>query len=350
MSSRTERGVYPDAGSGVSSLKVTFPTADFPPDPSDPIVTTTNPIRPARIAFWTDDETCKVNLNTAGEGAYWDWPKAATQDEMQFSGNPPAKDEFYRISGHPASTSLSAIFPDLMPGTAAFRWVGTTTRTNPGGGSAASVMSGPYISGLKAMLGGDASGNYASGVAPRYSFGTGTFTGSQGGTFPVPYNQTYPPAQLTNLANGSVYGQGTVTFTDPRFSGLGKVPSTRTAPSRCSTRLTRPPQPRHLGRPELYATPDELFFHLAQTYPNKAVVSPTPALGTYENPALYNTTAASSNLTTALTALQVAQRGFSDDHRTSKAPGRDDANFSTRPASACSPLHGPMPNTAYETE
>ena len=75
----------------------------------------TNPIV-GRVAFWTDDETSKVNVNTASEGAFWDTPKAGTMDEMQFAGNPPAKNEFQRISGHPATTSLSAVFPEMRQG------------------------------------------------------------------------------------------------------------------------------------------------------------------------------------------------------------------------------------------
>jgi len=80
---------------------------------------TDNPIV-GRVAFWTDDETCKVNINTASEGSYWDWPKGSTRDEMQFAGNPPLRAEFQRIAGHPANTSISAVFPELEPGK---RWV-----------------------------------------------------------------------------------------------------------------------------------------------------------------------------------------------------------------------------------
>jgi hypothetical protein len=42
----------------------TTPTAD------DPIV--------GRVAFWTDDETSKININTAGDGAAWDTPMCTT--------------------------------------------------------------------------------------------------------------------------------------------------------------------------------------------------------------------------------------------------------------------------------
>jgi hypothetical protein len=63
-----------------------------------------------------------VNVNTASEGAYWDWPKAATYNEMQFAGNPPESGEYNRTPGHPAMTSLSAVFPELAPGD---RWSGS---------------------------------------------------------------------------------------------------------------------------------------------------------------------------------------------------------------------------------
>ncbi len=80
-----------------------------------PGATADNPIV-GRVAFWADDETSKVNINTASEGSFWDWPKAATYNEMQFAGNPPVGGEFNRVPGHPAMTSLSAVFPELSPG------------------------------------------------------------------------------------------------------------------------------------------------------------------------------------------------------------------------------------------
>lgn len=77
-----------------------------------PKATAANPIV-GRIAFWTDDETCKVNLNTAGEGAYWDTPRADTKQERAFADRQPVNHEFQRYPGHPATTSLSAVFPWL---------------------------------------------------------------------------------------------------------------------------------------------------------------------------------------------------------------------------------------------
>ena len=66
-----------------------------------------------RIAFWTDDETAKVNINTASEGIFWDTPICAGQDEMNLAADPPVQNEFQRTSGHPATTCLSSVFTDL---------------------------------------------------------------------------------------------------------------------------------------------------------------------------------------------------------------------------------------------
>jgi len=74
--------------------------------------TAANPIV-GRIAFWTDDETCKVNVNTASEGTYWDVPKAGGQAEKNLGLYQPAKNEFQAYPGHPATASLSAVFPDF---------------------------------------------------------------------------------------------------------------------------------------------------------------------------------------------------------------------------------------------
>ncbi|HSJ03746.1 MAG: Verru_Chthon cassette protein A [Verrucomicrobium sp.] len=95
---------------------------------SVPGATVNNPVA-GRIAFWTDDESSKVNINTASEGAFWDLPLGNTNIER---GNAAAlnnvatapfgyatsllvRDEFTRYPGHPSRTSLSAIFGPWMP-------------------------------------------------------------------------------------------------------------------------------------------------------------------------------------------------------------------------------------------
>ena len=40
-----------------------------------------NPIV-GRTAFWTDDESCKLNINTASEGTFWDTPSVSSMQEM----------------------------------------------------------------------------------------------------------------------------------------------------------------------------------------------------------------------------------------------------------------------------
>lgn len=80
--------------------------------------TAANPIV-GRMAFWTDDETSKINLNTASEGIFWDTPRCATDQEIAFAKQPPVRNEVQRFGGHPATTSLSSVFfpgQRLLPG------------------------------------------------------------------------------------------------------------------------------------------------------------------------------------------------------------------------------------------
>lgn len=92
------------------------------------LVSATNPIK-GRIAFWTDDECSKVNINTASQGTYWDIPRVMSSEdsgtlvstslsspEQAKPGQggmglcQPVKGEYQRYPGHPATTSLSPIF------------------------------------------------------------------------------------------------------------------------------------------------------------------------------------------------------------------------------------------------
>ena len=80
---------------------------------SDP--TERNPIS-ARVAFWTDDESAKININVASEGAYWDIPRADTPAERNYGRYQPVRNEVYRYPGHVGGISLSTV---LFPGTGA---------------------------------------------------------------------------------------------------------------------------------------------------------------------------------------------------------------------------------------
>ncbi len=117
-----------------------------------------NPIV-GRIAFWADDDTCKININTAGIGKtdgqvpsasassntnnpllngaepelYWDTPRFMTLfDKNLMASAQPARNEFTRYPGHPAWTTLSAVFPNLSMSSALsggllprYQWGGT---------------------------------------------------------------------------------------------------------------------------------------------------------------------------------------------------------------------------------
>ncbi|WP_050027477.1 Verru_Chthon cassette protein A [Verrucomicrobium sp. BvORR034] len=72
------------------------------PKGSNPIV--------GRMAWWVDDESAKININTASEAIPWDTPRAATPEDVEYARQTPVKNEVQRFSGHPATTCLSTIF------------------------------------------------------------------------------------------------------------------------------------------------------------------------------------------------------------------------------------------------
>lgn len=74
-----------------------------------PGASSSNPIV-GRVAFWTDDETCKLNINTSSDGTYWDVPRVLTKGDMAYGRFQPARNEFQRYPGHPAMTSLAPVF------------------------------------------------------------------------------------------------------------------------------------------------------------------------------------------------------------------------------------------------
>ena len=81
----------------------------------------TNPIV-GRVAFWADDETCKLNINTASQGVFHGIPYAdsgalsgtpAVYTERRLGWSMPVANEFSRFPGHPAMTSLSPVLKKL---------------------------------------------------------------------------------------------------------------------------------------------------------------------------------------------------------------------------------------------
>jgi uncharacterized protein (TIGR02600 family) len=84
-----------------------------------------NPIV-GRIAYWSDDETCKLPINTASAPTYWDTPRAYSAhstsqglnqsqvlQDLAYARFQPAQREYQRYPGHPAMNCLS---PVLFPG------------------------------------------------------------------------------------------------------------------------------------------------------------------------------------------------------------------------------------------
>jgi uncharacterized protein (TIGR02600 family) len=114
--------VPPTSAAGNNTVTVTGATA------ANPIV--------GRIAFWTDDDTSKININTASGapwnytnttvtttwGAsmttrtpanYWDTPIMGSSQDINLALAQPWAAEYQRYPGHPASVSLSAAFTNL---------------------------------------------------------------------------------------------------------------------------------------------------------------------------------------------------------------------------------------------
>lgn len=64
----------------------------------------------ARVAFWTDDESTKVNLNTASGGLHWSMPRVEGGGERELGRFQPIRFEAQRYPGHPAGVSIGEAF------------------------------------------------------------------------------------------------------------------------------------------------------------------------------------------------------------------------------------------------
>ncbi len=95
--------ISPDDG-GTGQV-ATFANSSVKPSADNPIV--------GRTAFWTDDESCKINVNTAADGTFWDTPHVNASDERQMAKSQPMAREYQRYPGHPATTSLKAVLTAL---------------------------------------------------------------------------------------------------------------------------------------------------------------------------------------------------------------------------------------------
>ncbi|MGV3659951.1 MAG: Verru_Chthon cassette protein A [Prosthecobacter sp.] len=78
----------------------------------DKVATRDNPII-ARVAFWTDDESTKININTAGEGTFWSTPRLYHDRDGEWARFQPMGYEYQRYPGHPATVCMSTVlFPN----------------------------------------------------------------------------------------------------------------------------------------------------------------------------------------------------------------------------------------------
>ncbi|MCF6314138.1 MAG: Verru_Chthon cassette protein A, partial [Verrucomicrobiales bacterium] len=110
-----------------------------------------NPIV-GRVAFWTDDETTKLNVNTAAGGMVWDTPRTGGDIDRNFGRYQPAQKEWQRYPAHPATTSLSPVFfpnkPDIVFNRTAMDMLYELTPRVVGGGSRAGSVKATEPNGL----------------------------------------------------------------------------------------------------------------------------------------------------------------------------------------------------------
>lgn len=99
--------ILEDGTTGALDASGTFITSESAIQPS-----ATNPII-GRVAFWTDDETSKININTAAEPTFFAPPYFYHKRDAQWANFPGTGSEYQRYPGHPATVALSAV---LAPG------------------------------------------------------------------------------------------------------------------------------------------------------------------------------------------------------------------------------------------
>ncbi len=122
--------------SGVSGKMADFTSSAIRPSAANPVI--------GRVAFWTDDETAKININTAGEGTHWDIPRVNSADDRDLGQYQPVRGEWQRYPGHPATTCLSPAlrWSGVASGsrTAVQRIMDLTPRYSHGGSEAGTVI------------------------------------------------------------------------------------------------------------------------------------------------------------------------------------------------------------------
>lgn len=99
-----------------------------------------NPIM-GRIAFWADDESSKVNINTASEPTPWAVPSFYHEVDGRYARYQPTAGEYQRYPGHPATTALSPILFPGVPVTTSIKEdiYNLVPRIGPGGSRAGTI-------------------------------------------------------------------------------------------------------------------------------------------------------------------------------------------------------------------
>jgi uncharacterized protein (TIGR02600 family) len=290
--------IAPDSN---STTVATFVNSPVQPSKTNPIV--------ARLAYWTDDESCKININTASEGSYWAMPYFATSADVGWGLYPPAANEYNRYPGHPASTSLSPVLWTYLglshPEVPISGIPGTPMDTNGLYNAGSGTMSPAFVS---SQVGGYLS-NVLSSIAPRYAWG-----GSMAGTMSMLTGGTGTP--ITNLPSSRLYASVDELFFAATNPSSGRLPAQASIGALDAARLrffltteSRSPEVNPLNQPKicLWPVPDASHAMVANSYAappgsNRTLIDQTIAycstLGT--NPyyfTRYDATSASNDMT-----------------------------------------------------
>jgi len=271
--------ITPDATS--TGIAATFKLSGTVPTRADPIV--------GRIAFWTDDDTCKVNINTAAGSmgirpdpsvsgatnallpAPWDTPRFLMWDEFRlFSEDSPVHYEYQRYPGHPATTDLYGILNGLGVAPANYPPNGTT-------------LTPPYTTGTMAIPSGSASGFYS--LLPRYGDAYSSMSGLADTTAQITAPPVVVPASRLYASVGEFLFSGSASGTNgtQRQVNMGDITSGSTTVTRQQvetgkfflTARSRAPDINLFGTPRISMWPINTAWGSAPTGTNStALASP----------------------------------------------------------------------------
>jgi uncharacterized protein (TIGR02600 family) len=98
-------GTLGTSGGSASDAPIFQSSGGTQPSAKNPII--------ARVAFWADDESCKLNINTASEPTFQGKPTYYHERDHRWADYSAARGEYQRFPGHPATVALSSVlFPN----------------------------------------------------------------------------------------------------------------------------------------------------------------------------------------------------------------------------------------------